>query len=80
IGARACGAQALRRAGQRAYGPAVAHAGAAGFEVRGDLSAAADDAVASAPAAHGRALAAAALWSVASTPQALHADPGARNR
>ncbi|MFY0590828.1 sugar phosphate isomerase/epimerase, partial [Burkholderia pseudomallei] len=80
IVASAFGADAVRRAGHRAFVAAVADAGAAGFEVRRELFAADDDAVASALAALGRAIAAAGLWSVYSTPEALYADDGDLNR
>ncbi|MGV4688684.1 sugar phosphate isomerase/epimerase, partial [Burkholderia pseudomallei] len=80
IVASAFGADAVRRAGHRAFVAAVADAGAAGFEVRRELFAADDDAAAPALAALGRAIAAAGLWSVYSTPEALYADDGDLNR
>lgn len=76
IVASAFGPEAVRRAGHRAFVAAAAGAGAAGFEVRSELFASDDDAAAPALAELGRAIAAAGLWSVYSTPATLYADDG----
>ncbi|AJX32467.1 TIM barrel protein [Burkholderia oklahomensis] len=80
IVASAFGADAVRRAGHRAFVAAAADAGAAGFEVRRELFASDDDAATPALGQLGDALAAAGLWSVYSTPATLYADDGGLNR
>ncbi|AOK47008.1 xylose isomerase [Burkholderia sp. MSMB617WGS] len=80
IVASAFGADAVRRAGHRAFVAAAADAGAAGFEVRRELFASDDDAAAPALARLGDAIAAAGLWSVYSTPATLYTDGGDLNR
>lgn len=77
IVASAFGPQAVRKRGHAAWLDSVAHAGAAGFEVRRELFAHEADASSEALRSLGAAIAARGMWSVYSSPAGLYEDNGA---
>lgn len=77
--ASAFGARAVRQRGHAAWLDMVAHAGAAGFEVRRELFALEAETSLEALHALGAAVAARQMWSVYSTPAGLYDDDGALN-